>query len=128
MNYGTLFVSVADCDKEEALPLVRRFYNLGFNIEATEGTAKFLKENGYKVVAVSEKSAVDYTTLDYCDPIALVMGAEDVGISPEVLKLTDYSAAIPMFGKIGSLNVSVAAGVMMYEVVRQRLAHNLEIN
>lgn len=89
---------------------------------------KFLKENGYKVVAVSEKSAVDYTTLDYCDPIALVMGAEDVGISPEVLKLTDYSAAIPMFGKIGSLNVSVAAGVMMYEVVRQRLAQNLEIN
>ncbi len=48
MNYGTLFVSVADCDKEEALPLVRRFYNLGFNIEATVGTAKFLKENGIK--------------------------------------------------------------------------------
>ena len=48
MNYGTLFVSVADCDKEEALPLVRRFYNLGFNIEATVGTAKFLKENGIR--------------------------------------------------------------------------------
>ncbi|MBQ3046514.1 MAG: carbamoyl-phosphate synthase large subunit [Clostridia bacterium] len=48
MNYGTLFVSVADCDKEEALPLVRRFYNLGFNIEATKGTANFLKENGIR--------------------------------------------------------------------------------
>ena len=48
MNYGTLFVSVADADKKEALPLVRRFYNLGFNIEATEGTAKFLKENGIR--------------------------------------------------------------------------------
>ena len=48
MNYGTLFVSIADCDKEEALPLVRRFYNLGFNIEATVGTAKFLKENGIR--------------------------------------------------------------------------------
>ena len=48
MNYGTLFVSVADCDKAEALPLVRRFYNLGFNIEATAGTAKFLKENGIR--------------------------------------------------------------------------------
>ncbi len=48
MNYGTLFVSVADSDKQEALPLVRRFYNLGFNIEATEGTAKFLKENGIR--------------------------------------------------------------------------------
>jgi carbamoyl-phosphate synthase large subunit len=48
MNYGTLLVSVADCDKEEALPLVRRFYNLGFNIEATAGTAKFLKSHGIK--------------------------------------------------------------------------------
>ena len=48
MNYGTLFVSVADGDKEEALPLVRRFYNLGFNIEATVGTAKFLKEHGIR--------------------------------------------------------------------------------
>ncbi len=48
MNYGTLFVSVADCDKEEALPLVRRFYNLGFNIEATVGTANFLKQNGIR--------------------------------------------------------------------------------
>ena len=48
MNYGTLFVSVADCDKQEALPLVRRFYNLGFNIEATKGTATFLKENGIR--------------------------------------------------------------------------------
>ena len=48
MNYGTLLVSVADGDKEEALPLVRRFYNLGFNIEATAGTAKFLKEHGIR--------------------------------------------------------------------------------
>ena len=48
MNYGTLFVSVADADKDEALPLVRRFYNLGFNIEATYGTAKFLKEQGIR--------------------------------------------------------------------------------
>ena len=48
MNYGTLFVSVADNDKQEALPLIRRFYNLGFNIEATKGTATFLKKNGIK--------------------------------------------------------------------------------
>ncbi len=48
MNYGTLFVSAADCDKKEMLPLVRRFYNLGFNIEATKGTANFLKENGIR--------------------------------------------------------------------------------
>ncbi|MBQ3219223.1 MAG: carbamoyl-phosphate synthase large subunit [Clostridia bacterium] len=48
MNYGTILVSVADADKEEALPLVRRFYNLGFNIEATKGTANFLKKNGIR--------------------------------------------------------------------------------
>jgi carbamoyl-phosphate synthase large subunit len=47
-HYGTVFVTVADKDKEEALPLVRRFYNLGFNIEATQGTAKFLKEHGIR--------------------------------------------------------------------------------
>lgn len=47
-NYGTVFATIADDDKEEALPLIRRFYNLGFNIEATEGTANFLKENGIR--------------------------------------------------------------------------------
>ncbi len=47
-NYGTVFATIADKDKEEALPLIRRFYNLGFNIEATSGTAKFLKENGIR--------------------------------------------------------------------------------
>ncbi len=51
VNYGTVFVTIADVDKEEALPLIRRFYNLGFNIEATEGTAKFLKENGIRTRA-----------------------------------------------------------------------------
>ncbi len=48
VNYGTLFVTVADNDKEEALPIVRRFYNMGFNIEATKGTANFLREHGIK--------------------------------------------------------------------------------
>jgi carbamoyl-phosphate synthase large subunit len=47
-NYGTIFATIADKDKEEALPLIRRFYDLGFNIEATAGTAKFLKENGIR--------------------------------------------------------------------------------
>ena len=47
-NYGTVFATIADKDKEEALPLIRRFYNLGFNIQATEGTANFLKSNGIR--------------------------------------------------------------------------------
>ena len=47
-NYGTIFVTIADCDKAEALPLIRRFYDMGFNIEATRGTAEFLKANGIR--------------------------------------------------------------------------------
>lgn len=89
--------------------------------------AKFLRENGYNVVAVTEKSDMNYTEGKYVDPVAIIMGAEDIGISPEAMKQCDTRVGIPMFGNIGSLNVSVAAGVMIYEVVRQRLNANLEI-
>ncbi len=88
---------------------------------------RFLKDAGYQVVAVSEKADVNYTEADYAGPVALVMGAEDIGISTDVMKLCDTKVSIPMFGHIGSLNVSVAAGVIMYEVVRQRLLQNLEV-
>ena len=81
---------------------------------------RMLKDSGVKVVAASEKAARDYTEADYTVPLAIVMGSEDVGISNEVLRLCDELVAIPMLGNIGSLNVSVAAGVMMYEAVRQR--------
>ncbi len=56
-NYGTVFATIADQDKEEALPLIRRFYQLGFNIEATHGTAKFLKENGIRTHALQKVSS-----------------------------------------------------------------------
>ncbi len=88
---------------------------------------RYLRESGYQIVCATEKSSENYTLADYTTPVAIVMGAEDVGISPEILREADTRAAIPMFGHIGSLNVSVAAGVMMYEVVRQRLAGNLEV-
>ena len=55
-NYGTVFATIADKDKEEALPLIRRFYNLGFNIEATHGTAKYLKEHGIRTHALTKIS------------------------------------------------------------------------
>ncbi len=55
-NYGTIFATIADKDKEEALPLIRRFYNLGFNIQATEGTAKFLKQNGIRTHVLQKLS------------------------------------------------------------------------
>ena len=55
-NYGTVFATIARGDKEAALPLIRRFYNMGFNIEATEGTAAFLKENGIRTRALKKVS------------------------------------------------------------------------
>lgn len=82
---------------------------------------KRLKDSGFRVVGATEKGAQEYTKIDYSVPVAIVMGSEDVGISPDVLALCDDRAAIPMLGNIGSLNVSVAAGVMLYEAVRQRL-------
>ena len=85
---------------------------------------KFLKSSGYKVVGASEKSSVNYTKVDYTGPVALILGAEDKGISNDLLKLCDEFVSIPEFGNINSLNVSVAGGVMMYEVVRQRLNDN----
>jgi carbamoyl-phosphate synthase large subunit len=79
-NYGTILVTVADKDKEEALPLVRRFYNLGFNIMATKGTAKFLKENGIKTRAVSKLSDGSDEILDYIHQgiISYVINTKDV--------------------------------------------------
>ena len=82
---------------------------------------RFLKNSGFRIIAASEKAVVNYTKIDYTVPVAIVMGAEDTGVSKEVLRLCDDMVALPQMGVIGSLNVSVAAGVMMYEVVRQRM-------
>lgn len=81
---------------------------------------KILQENGYKIVGASEKGARNYTDVDFTVPVAVVMGAEDVGISNDVIRKCDDLAAIPIKGKVGSLNVSVAAGIFLYEAVRQR--------
>lgn len=81
---------------------------------------KVLKDNGYHIVGATEKGASNYTDADYHNPVAIVMGSEDVGISDAVLRQCDELAAIPIVGEIESLNVSVAAGVMIYEVLRQR--------
>ncbi|MBD5207315.1 MAG: 23S rRNA (guanosine(2251)-2'-O)-methyltransferase RlmB [Bacteroidales bacterium] len=82
---------------------------------------RYLRDNGYRIVAATEKGAEDYTKADYTVPVAIVMGNEETGISDDVLRMSDDLAAIPMRGNIGSLNVSVAAGVMLYEAVRQRV-------
>ena len=81
---------------------------------------QFLKNSGIKVVAATERGAQNYTEADYKGPVAIVMGAEDTGVSNENLRIVDNLVKIPQFGTIGSLNVSVAAGVLIYEVIRQR--------
>lgn len=80
----------------------------------------FLRNSGIKVVAASEKAARNYTGTDMSVPVAILMGSEDEGVSPEILRVCDELVKIPQFGTIQSLNVSVAAGVMIYEAVRQR--------
>ena len=80
-NYGTVFATIADKDKQEALPLIRRFYDLGFNIEATEGTAKFLKENGIRtrtLKKISDGSDEIQTSIRQ-GHIAYVINTSDIG-------------------------------------------------
>lgn len=81
---------------------------------------RFLKESGVKVFAATEKAQSIYTNVSYDGPVAIVVGAEDTGVSMENLRICDEMVKIPQYGTIGSLNVSVAASVMIYEVVRQR--------
>lgn len=83
---------------------------------------RYLKDCGLKVVGATEKSTSLYTEVDYQEPMALVMGAEDTGISRENLQIMDFQVSIPVTGQTKSLNVSVAAGVLLYEVLRQRNA------
>ncbi len=89
---------------------------------------KLLRDSGFKIVGTSDKSQVPYTRGVYTGPVAIVLGAEDKGVSPEIMKLCDTQVMIPEFGHINSLNVSVAGGIMIYEVVRQRLEDNQEVN
>jgi 23S rRNA (guanosine2251-2'-O)-methyltransferase len=82
---------------------------------------EYLRESGLQVIACTEKTKENYYQQDFTLPVAIIMGSEENGISSEYLKLADAHAKIPLLGEIGSLNVSVAAGVLLYEAVRQRL-------
>jgi len=92
---------------------VCRSYNL-------KETLRFLRESGVTVLGITEKASGYYFNCDMTAPVALLMGSEEDGISPEYLKLCDATAKIPMTGPVGSLNVSVAAGITLFEAVRQR--------
>lgn len=80
-----------------------------------------LKKKGFTVAATHlGRSSIDYLDFDYSRPVALVFGNEAEGISPEALRLADCAVKIPMFGMSQSLNLSVSAGVILYEAIRQR--------
>lgn len=85
---------------------------------------RFLQQSGVKVYAASEKAAENYTNIKYDGPVAIVMGAEDTGVSMDNLRICDAMVKIPQFGTIGSLNVSVASSILVYEVVRQRMQNS----
>ncbi len=89
-------------------------------VEDMRKTMQFLKQSGIQIVACTEKASEDLYSMDLKTPLALIMGSEEDGISPELLKQADRLAKIPITGKIESLNVSVAAGIAIYEAVRQR--------
>lgn len=79
-----------------------------------------LQDNGIRVVACTEKTDSNIYNADLKSPIALIVGSEEDGISPELLKAADALVKIPLKGKVGSLNVSVAAGIAIYEAIRQK--------
>ncbi|MFD2518145.1 23S rRNA (guanosine(2251)-2'-O)-methyltransferase RlmB [Salinimicrobium flavum] len=81
----------------------------------------YMQASGIKVFAATEKTEDLLYSKDLNQPLALVMGNEGKGISPSVLKIVDEKAKLPILGTISSLNVSVACGAFLYEVVRQRL-------
>ena len=88
--------------------------------QSLRSTLKFLKDSGFRIVAATEKGDYDYTKADYTGPVCVIMGAEDTRVSYENLALCDEWVKIPMLGTIESLNVSVAAGILIYEGVKQR--------
>ena len=82
---------------------------------------QFMKESGIQLVGCTEKTQDMMYKPDYTPPTAIIMGSEEDGVSPEFLKMCDVRAKIPLAGKIASLNVSVATGVILYEAIRQRV-------
>lgn len=136
-NFGAI-IRTAECSgvngiiisKQGAAPVngdtVKTSAGAVFNIplckvEHIKDAVFFLQGSGIKTVGATEKTEHNLYDIDLKTPLAIVMGSEDRGINPSVLKIIDEKAKLPMFGKISSLNVSVACGAFLYEVVRQRL-------
>jgi 23S rRNA (guanosine2251-2'-O)-methyltransferase len=89
-------------------------------VEHIKDAIFYLQGSGVKIIAATEKTEDTIYDLALNEPLAIIMGSEDRGINPSVLKIVDEKAKLPMYGTIGSLNVSVACGAFLYETVRQR--------
>ena len=90
-------------------------------VDNLKSTIDYLKEYGLQIVSCHEKTESYYFNADLTKPTAIIMGSEENGISNEYLKRSDIQVKIPMVGNIASLNVSVAAGIILFEAIRQRL-------
>ncbi len=89
-------------------------------VHSLKKTVEYMQESGLQVIGCSEKNDESLYTVDFSVPTAIVMGSEEDGISNDIIRIVDRYAKIPLQGEIESLNVSVAAGVVLYEAVRQR--------
>lgn len=89
-------------------------------ITNTKTTLNLLKQMDIQIFSATEKANKVYTCCDFNKPLLLIMGAEDKGISKDCLRMSDELIKIPLQGEIESLNVSVATGVILYEILRQR--------
>lgn len=89
-------------------------------VEHIKDAVFYLQGSGIKTVAATEKTENNIYDISLNEPVAIIMGSEDRGVNPSVLKIVDEKAKLPMFGTIASLNVSVACGAFLYEAVRQR--------
>jgi 23S rRNA (guanosine2251-2'-O)-methyltransferase len=89
-------------------------------VPGIDSVIPFLKESGIHLVACTEKTEINYTKVDYTIPIGIILGSEESGIATSNITKSDSTAKLPLTGKTNSLNVSVAAGIIMYEVIRQR--------
>lgn len=92
-------------------------------VNSLKNTLSYLKETGIKCIAATEKGNKNYYEINYIEPLALIFGSEEKGINKEILKISDEIIKIPIIGSIQSLNVSVAAGIIIYEAVKNRLKY-----
>jgi 23S rRNA (guanosine2251-2'-O)-methyltransferase len=90
-------------------------------VDDLSSTIRFLKDSGVQIAVSTEKTERPLFEADFTVPLAVVMGSEEDGVSLKIMAEADIKAKIPMVGMIESLNVSVSAGIMLYEAVRQRM-------